>query len=86
MRITDLGSSVSVVVSHSNGTRYSLVIVPDPDGGRLVCWSDGRWMGWVDPRTYPARYVPTRAGKIGDADHKAIREILSCPDVRGHLR
>lgn len=41
---TDLGA-IALTAEPGTGTRYRLYLVQDIDGGLLVAWPDGGWIG-----------------------------------------
>lgn len=54
------------------GTRYELVLTQDPDGGVLVAWSGGAWLGMV----HRDGELVTLAGKLRKADAEVITAFL----------
>lgn len=78
-RKIELNQVVNIDVQPGNGTRYDLLLINDPNGGVLICWSI---MGWMY-RYYP--YEPGveseikqlgRKGCINQFDLEAIHRIM----------
>lgn len=59
------------VVTEGHGTRFELVITNDPNGGWLVAWSAGGWLG----RCYPGNlvhFVHLAGKKLKRLDHETL--------------
>ena len=58
-----------------HGTRFELVITNDPNGGWLVAWPDGGWLG----RCYPddlVHLVHLTDKKLRPLDHETLLRFL----------
>lgn len=58
-----------------HGTRFELVICDDPNGGWLVAWSSGGWLG----RCYPGdlvHLVHLAGKKLRPLDHETLLRFL----------
>ena len=62
---------------NANGSRYDLVFTEEPNGGVLVCWPAGKWMGRAHYETSTQIRLVSLAGKLLRGDGIAIVEILA---------
>lgn len=64
-----------------HGTRFELVITTDPNGGWLVAWPAGGWLG----RCYPGNLIHLvhLAGKtLRRLDHETLLAFVQANEVR----
>jgi len=80
-RTRPLPPALHLVAEPGNGTRYSLVIVADPDGGDLVAWPDTGWLGRVYRPGGELQQLSRH--KIGRVDLDAIRDLVAVALVAG---
>lgn len=62
---------------NANGTRYELVFTEEPNGGVLVSWPAGKWMGRAHYEQGTQIRLVSLAGKLLRGDEKAIVDILN---------
>lgn len=85
MPASALPPAVHLDVSPGNGTRYSLIVVPDPYGGDLVLWSDFP----VVLRCFSEGrevFPLTRSPKLGKVDLAAIQAIVRDAFTSGQIK
>lgn len=73
MNLRPLKALTVETVGH--GTRFELVICNDPNGGWLVAWSAGNWLG----RAYPGdlvHLVHLAGKKLRPLDHQTLLTFL----------
>lgn len=62
---------------NTTDTRYELVFTEEPNGGVLVSWPAGKWMGRVHYEAGTRIRVVSLAGKLLRGDEAAIIDILN---------
>lgn len=63
--------SVSTVVL-GEGSRLELVLTEDPNGGLLVVWPDGYWLGRAFIERSGQVQLTTLAGRLRDGDMRTV--------------
>lgn len=66
-------SAANTATFDANGTRFELVLTPDPNGGVLVIWPAGRWFGRVHQND---DHIAALGGKLRKDDEVALRSYL----------
>lgn len=61
----------------AEGSRLELVFTADPNGGLLVAWPDGRWLGRALRNPAGAVRITTLAGRLLAGDQRTVQTVVT---------